>query len=140
MHEYYFSLYTQCRNTHFILNEERSIHRDTNPLSLSYSLIYQGDASPFKGSSHTWMQWCVLFLTPSHSIYRLGHQRENTLCAPSMQPGANREPTCGRPGLTDLRSVRLMLGSCHTRFSKKTECISYVCQNHKFTHMIDKLV
>jgi ribonuclease HI len=27
---------------------------------------------------------------------------------------------------------------CHTRFPKKTECISYVCHNHNFTHMIDK--
>jgi hypothetical protein len=26
----------------------------------------------------------------------------------------------------------------HTRFPKKTECVSYVFQDHKFTHMIDK--
>jgi beta-lactamase regulating signal transducer with metallopeptidase domain len=25
---------------------------------------------------------------------------------------------------------------CHTRFPKKTECISYVCQDLNFTHMI----
>jgi hypothetical protein len=25
-------------------------------------------------------------------------------------------------------------------FSKKTECISYVCQDHNFTHMIDSRV
>jgi hypothetical protein len=29
---------------------------------------------------------------------------------------------------------------CHTRFPKKTECISYVCHNRNFTHMIDKWV
>jgi hypothetical protein len=27
---------------------------------------------------------------------------------------------------------------CHTRVSEKIECISYVCQDHNFTHMIDK--
>jgi hypothetical protein len=49
------------------------------PLLLSYSLVYQGDASPLKGSSHPWMEWCVLILTPSPSIYRPSYRRENIL-------------------------------------------------------------
>jgi hypothetical protein len=37
-----------------------------------------------------------------------------------------------------MDTVRRRGGECHTRFPKKTKYISYVCQNHKFTHMIDK--
>jgi hypothetical protein len=41
-------------------NWRTSIHRDTTlSLSLSYSLIYQGEASPLKGSSHPWVRCCV---------------------------------------------------------------------------------
>jgi hypothetical protein len=29
-------------------------------------------------------------------------------------------------------------GMSHLFFLKKTRCISYVCQDHNFTHMIDK--
>jgi hypothetical protein len=55
------------------------------PLSLSYSLIYQGEASPLKGSSHPWMEWCVSFLTPSPHIYR-------PRGAPYAALGAIKEP------------------------------------------------
>jgi hypothetical protein len=59
MHECYFSLNIKCKNTYFTLIEQQSIHRD----------IYQGEASPLKGSSHPWVRWCVSILSPSTSIY-----------------------------------------------------------------------
>jgi hypothetical protein len=56
MHEYYFSLNRKCRNTYFILNEERSIHKDTNPsLTLLLSnlprrgLSFEGKLSSLDG-------------------------------------------------------------------------------------------
>jgi hypothetical protein len=59
------------------------------PLPLSYSLIYQGEASPLKGSSHPWVRWCVPILTPSPSIYRLSSPRENTRSTTGMPLGSN---------------------------------------------------
>ena len=51
-------------------------------LSLSYSLIYQGEASPLKGSSHPWVRWRVPILAPFTSIY----SPMATFLLPSFQP------------------------------------------------------
>jgi hypothetical protein len=80
------------------------------PLSLSYSLIYQGEASPLKGSSHPCMRWCVPILTPSPSIYRPGSPRENTPSTTGMPLGSNGETTPGRRARTALRWGRSTCG------------------------------
>jgi hypothetical protein len=77
------------------------------PSSLSYSLIYQGEASPLKGSSHPRVRWCVSILIPSPSIYRLGSPRKNTPSTTGVPLGSNRETTHGRWAWTALRWGRL---------------------------------
>jgi hypothetical protein len=54
-----------------------------------------------------------------------------------LESSRGGDPSCGlRAGGDPPRSRGGR--ECHTRFPKKTECISYVCHNHNFTHMIDK--
>ena len=50
----HFSLNRKCRNTYFTLIEEQPSIVIQLSLSHSYSLIYQGEAYPLKGSSHPW--------------------------------------------------------------------------------------
>jgi hypothetical protein len=81
------------------------------PLSLSYSLIYQGEASPLKWSSHPWVRLCVHILTPPLlHIYRPDHWRENTPSTPGMHLGSTEETTRGRWVRTALRWGQRILG------------------------------
>jgi hypothetical protein len=59
--------------------------------------------------------------------------------ATATAEGKAQKKRGGRPADSPPSPKRTrVVDVCHTRFPKKTECISYVCHNHNFTHMIDK--
>jgi hypothetical protein len=66
IYECHFSLNRKCENTYFTLIEEQASIKIQLSLSLSYSLIYQREASPLEGSSHPWVKWYSVshFLPP----------------------------------------------------------------------------
>jgi hypothetical protein len=71
---------------------------------------------------------CTVSTTPMSCI------RTHCLAARLLFDRSHWLSSCAR----SLRLAARLLVVCHTRFPKKTECISYVCHNHNFTHMIDK--
>jgi hypothetical protein len=121
MHEYYFSLNRKCRNTHFILNEERSIYRDTNPsLTLLLPNLPRRDLS-FEGKLSSLNGVVCPYSYPSPSIYRPSYRQENSLGIWESTVGpitehhveANGDPWRGRfgrsKGSADLAPPRLAL-------------------------------
>jgi hypothetical protein len=153
------------RKTHFILNKERSIHRETNPsLTLLLSNLLKRGLS-FEGKlSHPWMEWCVLILAPSASIYRLSYRWENSLGTWESTVGpvteyhveADGDLWQGRfdrsKGSADLAPPHLALcflpvtgmrgplwrfqvSRCHTRFSVEKPNASHMCARITISHI-----
>jgi hypothetical protein len=76
---------------------------------------WRGENSPLQVTKWGENLGCVSILTPSPSIFRPGHRRENTPSTPRMRLGSIEETTHGRWARTALRWGRLTCGVGRSR-------------------------